>query len=72
MKNEVYNRIKRSSYKDISLIGLAGLLKIDSESVFKKLTKALHDLTQEGLIYRAKDGYYEIYTKQNLIKGTFD
>jgi ribonuclease R len=72
MKKAVYNKIKRASYKDRTLISLAGLLKIDSEEEFKALNKAIHELTKEGKIYRDKDGFYHIYENTNLVKGKFD
>ncbi len=72
MKNTVYNFIKRASYKDRSLISIAGHLSISSEEDFQILTKALHELTQDGLIFRDKDGRYNIYEQKNLIKGSLD
>ena len=72
MRDEVYNLIKKASYRDRSLIGLSALLKIDSEKDFSKLTKALHTLTKEGLVYRDKDGFYNVFMNKNLVKGVFD
>ncbi|XMB72001.1 ribonuclease R [Mycoplasmatota bacterium WC30] len=73
MKNEVYNLIKKASYRDRTLISIAGFLKATSEAEFKSITKAIHDLVEERLIYRDKEGYYNIYkNKKNLVKGKFD
>ncbi len=72
MKDEVYNLIKRASYKERTLIGLASLMHVDTDRGFQQLTKTLHVLTQEGLIYRDKDGFYHVYQNKNLVKGTFD
>lgn len=72
MKKSVYSKIKKSSYKDRTLISLAGLLMIDSEEGFKNLTKALNDLIKDNLIYRDKDGYYHAYKDSKTVKGKFD
>jgi len=72
MKKAVYSKIKKSSFKDRSLISLAGLLRIDSEEGFQNLTKALSDLMSENLIYRDKDGYYHAYKDTKMVKGKFD
>ena len=72
MKKEVYNKIKKSSYKDRTLISLAGLLHIDSEEGFKKLNKALFSLTKEGKILRDKDGHYNVIQSDDFVKGKFD
>ena len=72
MKKEVYNLIKKASYKDRTLISLSGILHVDTKEGFQQLTKALYNLTKEGKIYKDKDGYYHAYQDQNLVKGTFD
>ncbi|XFA99663.1 ribonuclease R [Candidatus Izemoplasma sp. B36] len=72
MKKEVYNKIKKSSYKDRTLISLAGLLHIDSEEGFNKLNKALYSLTKESKILRDKDGHYNVIQSKDFVKGKFD
>lgn len=72
MKEEVYNLIKKATFKDSTLIGLAGHLKISSEAEFQTLNKALHRLTKTGEIYRDKKGHYHVYLDKNLVKGKFD
>ncbi len=73
MKKEVYYLIKQAAQKDRTLIGLSGLLNIDSEAEFQALTKALHELTEEGEIYRDHKGYYQlIKANKQMVKGTLD
>ncbi|MBN2540248.1 MAG: ribonuclease R [Bacilli bacterium] len=72
MKNEVYNLIQRASNKERSLVGLAAMMHINTERGFQQLTKALHELVEEGKIYRDKDGNYQVYQNKNLKKGVFD
>jgi len=72
MKEEILNKIKRSSYRDRTLIGLSALLKIDSEKEFQTLTKVLHEMVKDALIYRDKSGHYNVYLDKNLIKGRFE
>lgn len=73
MKKEVYYLIKQAAHKDRTLIGLSGLLNIDSEAEFQALTKALHELTEEGEIYRDHKGYYQlIKANKQMVKGTLD
>lgn len=72
MKEEVYNLIKKASYKERSLIGISSLLKINTEEEFQQLTKALDKLVKEGRIYRDKSGYYQTYSDKIIVKGKFD
>ena len=72
MKKEVFNQIKKSSYRDRTLISLAGLLRIDSEAEFKRLNKSLYELIQEGKILRDADGHYNVIETEDYIKGRFD
>lgn len=73
MKEEVYNLIIKSSFREKDLISLAGHLHVDTEAGFKKLTKALFDLTKEGKIYRDKDGFYhQVSIEKNIVKGHMD
>jgi len=71
-KNIVYNLIKKASYKDRTLIALAGHLHINTEDEFQALTKSLNSLVKDRKIYRDKDGYYNASDDHNLVKGTFD
>jgi len=72
MKEELYNLIKRASYRDRTLIGLSSLLKTNSEKEFQELTRALHELVSDGFIFRDKSGHYIAYQEKNLVKGKFE
>jgi len=72
MKDLVYNLIKKASLKDRSLISIASHLKIDSEAGFQDLTKTLHSLTRDGLIYRDKEGNYNVHDEETIVKGKLD
>ncbi len=72
MKNEVYNLIKHTSYRERSLVGLSAALKIDSEKEFQSMTKALHDLVEEGEIYRDKNGIYHTFENKQLVRGKLE
>ena len=72
MKNAVFNKIKKATHKDRTLIAIASLLNITSEAEFSGLNRALHELTKEGKIYRDKNGYYNVASNQNLVQGIFD
>jgi len=72
MKNEVYNLIKKASYKERSLVGLAATLKVDSENEFQQLTKALDQLVKEEKVFKDKFGNYQVFQGTSLVKGVFD
>jgi ribonuclease R len=72
MKDLVYNFIKKISHKDRSLISIAAHLNIDSEAGFRELTKTLHELTRNGLIYRDRDGNYHAQESSKIVKGKLD
>ncbi|MBI9008719.1 MAG: ribonuclease R [Tenericutes bacterium] len=72
MKDTVYTYLLKASLKDRSLISIAGHLNIQSEAEFQNLTKILHVLTQEGLVYRDREGFYCAQDTQKIVRGKFD
>ena len=73
MKKEVYNNLKKSSYKDRTLIAIASNLHLSTKKDFQELTRTLDTLIKEKRVYKDKSGHYNIMDdKEVIVKGRLD